>query len=205
MRWTWAATVTALLVVGLQGGTSAAALGSSTITGFGANVKAWNSTHAEDHRGNVVPGCCFDPMPVPGLRYGDRYYAVKPMSGVVMSYEMHLTPMPVSQARATAMKELPSDARPVSFTVHGKSCAILIASSPRLEATLAQNNALVSSVRKINSILGEAVSASRLKTQLGEVVIEFSSGAAGQTYNPSAVNDLLFSSLAVAGSTAQNC
>ena len=179
--------------------------GSGSIVGFGATVKTWDATHTEDHRGNVVPGCCFDPMTVPGLRYGDRYYLVQPMSGVVISYEMHLKPAPVAQAKAIAMKELPSDAQPVSFTVHGRSCAILVASSQRLGAALVQDKSLVSGVKKADSLFGERVSAASLRSQLGEVVIEFSSGAADNTYNASAVNDLLFSSLAVAGSTAQNC
>jgi len=197
--------VLGIAVVALFSVSCIASGGSPSIVGFGATVKTWDATHVADHRGNIVPGCCFDPMTVPGLRYGDRYYLVQPMSGVVISYEMHLKPASAAQAKTTAMKELPDDAHPVSFTVHGRSCAILVVSSQRLGAALVQDKSLVRGVKKADSLFGERVSAASLRSQLGEAVIEFSSGAADNTYNPSAVNDLLFSSLAVAGSTAQNC
>ena len=68
-----------------------------------------------------------------------------------------------------------------SFTPHGGRCAILLAYSPSLQKELGHGKAG------------------------GGVVVEFSSGAAEVSYNPRAVNDLLFSSLIIAGPTAQNC
>lgn len=162
-----------------------AVLRGGQITGFGATVAAWNAHHSEDHRGNLVPGCCYDPIPdIPGLRYADRYYAVQPIGKYVISYEMRPGDgkgIPISAARQAAMAELPADTRMRSFIPHGGSCAILIAYSPSLQKQLGHGKAG------------------------GGVVVEFSSGAAEDSYNPRAVNDLLFSSLIIAGSTAQNC
>ena len=207
MQWVAvAATVTVLVGVYLLGAaTKAPALALGKTTGFGATVKAWEATHIADHRGNLAPGCCFDPMPVPGLLYGDRYYAVQPMDGLVISYEMHLKPTTVSRARAMAMHELPPDARVKSFTAHGNSCAILIASSASLGAALERDSAYLHDVKRTNAFLGTQLSPTELKAQVREVVVEFSSGASGTTYKSSAVSDLLFSSLAVVGSRAQNC
>jgi hypothetical protein len=196
-----AALLTGVFVAGLSSGADSG----SPVNGFGATVKEWDATHVEDRRGNLVRGCCFDPMPVPGLVYGDHYYAVQPIDGIELSYEMHLKPVPATQAKVTAMHELPRDARVVSFTVHGNSCAILIASSAMLAKTLGADGKFVRDITATNKILGARVKPSVLRRQLGEVVIEFSSGAAGNTYDATAVNDLLLSSLAVAGSTAQNC
>lgn len=167
-------------------GAAVASTSSGQITGFGATVKAWNAHHQADHRGNLVPGCCYDPIPSAGtgLLYADRYYAVMPIGGHVISYEMRPGDgkgIPVSQAKQAAMNELPADAHLKSFTVHGGSCAILIAYSAALQHQLGHGKAG------------------------GGVVVEFSSGAAEDSYNARSVNDLLFSSLMIAGSTAQNC
>jgi hypothetical protein len=185
-------------------------LDSNGITGFGATVKVWNATHVEDHRGNVVPGCCYDPTTVPGLVYGDRYYAVtKPTDGLILSYSMHLpSRTPVSHARTIAMGELPSDARVVSFTVHGKSCAILIASSAKLQAVLARHGDLIATEQETDKVFGTPESVSKLRAELGEIVIELSSDIAAtsySSYDPTAVDDLLFTSAIQAGPTAQNC
>lgn len=181
----------------------------SQITGFGATVKAWDYAHVEDHRGNLVAGCCFDPMKVPGLVYGDRYYLVQPIGGRVTSYEMHLDPTSTKLAKAIALRELPPDRRVVSFTVHGRidspgSCAIMIVSSARLRAALQRVN-YAKSERNINKFLGTPESEATTRAHLGEAVIELSSGANGNSYNPAAVDDLLVSSAADAGRTAQNC
>jgi hypothetical protein len=84
-------------------------------------------------------------------------------------------------AKRVAMRELPADARLKSFTVHGSNCAILIAYSATLQKQLGGGKAG------------------------GGVLVEFSSGPASDRYSASSVNDLLFSSMMIAGSTAQNC
>lgn len=134
-----------------------------------------------DRRGNLIPGCCYDPIPShPGVRYASRYFAVQPIGGHVISYYEWLGDgTPVRAARAAALREMPSDTRVRSFTVHGKSCAILIVESRQLAAALGRGG--------------------------GKVVVEFGSGADGSSYNPASVNSLLFSSGIIAGSTAQNC
>lgn len=178
-----ACAITALAL--LVAGAAAAARSGGQITGFGATVKVWNAHHQMDHRGNLVPGCCYDPIPtIPGLKYADRYYAVQPIGRYVISYEMRPGDgkgIAVSAAKRAAMAELPADARMRSFTEHGSNCAILIAYSATLQKQLGHGKAS------------------------GGVVIEFSSGAAEASYNARSVNDLLFSSLTIAGSTAQNC
>ena len=212
MRWAVAAAVTTSFVFGLPSLASALARTSDTtgITGFGATLKVWNATHVEDHRGNVAPGCCFDPTPVPGMINGDRYYAVlRPTDGLVLSYSMHLpSTTPVSRARTIAMRELPHDARVHSFTVHGNSCAILIASSAKLRAVLQRHADLIATAQQTDKVFGTPESASKLKVELGEVVVELSSDTAAtsySSYDPAAVDDLLLTSAVQAGPTAQNC
>jgi hypothetical protein len=153
------------------------------ITGFGATVKAWNAHHQMDRRGNLVPGCCYDPIPSQGGPL-DRYYTVQPIGGHVISYEMRPgngKGIAVSAAKQAALQELPPDARIRSFTVHGRSCAILIAYSGALQRQLGHGKAG------------------------GGVVVEFSSGAAEMSYSARSVNDLLLTSMMIAGPTAQNC
>jgi hypothetical protein len=211
MRWALAG-LTASFAFGLASAATAhtRTLDSTGITGFGATVKVWNATHVEDHRRNVVPGCCFDPTPVPGLVYGDRYYAVlQPTDGLILSYSMHLpSRTPVGRARTIAMRELPTDARVQSFTVHGKSCAILIASSAKLRAVLKRHGDLIVTAQETDKVFGTPESVSKLTTELGEVVIELSSDTAAtsySSYDPTAVDDLLLTSAVQAGPTAQNC
>jgi hypothetical protein len=64
---------------------------------------------------------------------------------------------------------------------------------------------VVTDAEKLESDFGEHIRAAQLRAQLAEAVIEFSTGTSEMTYKPSAVNDLLFSSLAVARATAQTC
>jgi len=152
-----------------------------SVTGFGATVRAWNATHTMDRRGNLVPGCCYDPVANrPGLLYADRYYAVQPIGGHVISYYEWLgNGTSAKAAKAAALQQLPADARIKSFTAHGNTCAILIVNS-----------------RKLGNLLGRGGA---------EVVVEFGSGADESHYNPKSVNNLLFSSGLIAGATAQNC
>ena len=211
MRWALAA-VTASFAFGLASAANAytRTTDSTGITGFGATVKVWNATHVDDHRGNVVAGCCFDPTPVPGLIYGDRYNAVlQPTDGLILSYSMHLpSRTPVSRARTIAMHELPNDARVQSFTVHGKTCAILIASSSKLQAVLERHRDLMTTAQETDRVFGTPESASKLNAELGEVVVELPSDTAAtsySSYDPTAVDDLLLTSAVQAGPTAQNC
>lgn len=182
---------------------------SDPITRFGATVHAWNATHTMDRRVNVIAGCCYDPIPTrsrPGVTFADRYYVVQPIGGYVISYFEWLgNGTTATAAKAAALRELPSDARVVSFTVHGNTCAILIASSAQLLNALASVPDLRNVEAEANKLFGVHESPSVLREHLGQVVVEFGSGADESHYNPKSVNNLLFSSGTIAGSTAQNC
>jgi hypothetical protein len=171
-----------VLVVATAAAAGAAVRGRTQITGFGATVAVWNKHHREDRRGNLVPGCCYDPIPAhDGLQFADRYFAVQPIGGHVISYEIWTgNATTAAAAKRVALREMPVDARVRSFTVHRRSCAILILRSERLGAALhgAGGN---------------------------EVIVEFSSGKSSSSYDPRSVNDLLFSSGIIAGPAAQNC
>lgn len=177
-----ASCATAAIALAIAGSAVAGAR-ATQITGFGAAVAVWNAHHKADHRGNLIPGCCYDPIPAhSGLVYADRYFSVNPIAGHVISYEIWTGDgTSAAAAKRVAMRELPPDARLESFTVHGSSCAILIAYSPILQKQLGHGKAG------------------------GGVVVEFSSGPAGMSFNARSVNDLLFSSVMIAGSTQQNC
>jgi len=106
---------------------------------------------------------------------------VQPIGGHVISYEIWTgNGTSTAAAKQVALREVPSDARVRSFTVHGSSCAILILKSKRLAVALH----------------GEGG---------GDMIVEFSSGKDSSSYKPRSVNDLLFSSGLIAGPTAQSC
>lgn len=108
------------------------------LTDYGATVAVWDAHHVEDRR--YALGAAYDPDPslaVPNdPQHDDRYYAVDPLYGRVLVYEMRVPGEPVSMAQVDALRELPPDARRLWFATKG-SCAQLAMQSRTLATVMA--------------------------------------------------------------------
>ena len=149
-----------------------------TLTGIGATNAEWEANHDPDP--NFAPGSAYDPDPslVPtggDPTFSSRYYSVTRIGGRIESYEMRFAPgTSISEAKGDTLAEFPNDAKvdwfqAVPATKLAGACAQMQVSS----ATLA--NAV--------NALGKGLAG----------LVEFSSGAAANTYNPEAVSSAILS------------
>lgn len=135
----------------------------SPLTGFGATVADWDAHHEADSR--FVPGSAYDPDSSLARggdeRYTSRYYAVGDGERVT-NYEMRFAPgTGVQQAKRSILaSEFPSDAKIVWFKQLDTCGQMLVRS------------------RKV----ARAVGGKRIAA-----LVEFSSGEAGDSYDPSDV------------------
>jgi hypothetical protein len=80
-----------------------------TITGFGATLNAWNSHHTADTK--FDPNSAYDPDPsLPSYLGQDVYVSVQWQDDRAIDYQMDILGLPIHQAIARALRELPSDA-----------------------------------------------------------------------------------------------
>jgi hypothetical protein len=168
------------LVAGFSA-TGSLASATGGITGFGATDAAWNRAHVADH--TYAPGAAYDPdpsLPKVNGRVADRYYAVMHEEGHVLGYSERFRPQPISQAKALLLREFPPDAQTVWFRAVGASCAQMLVRS---------------------RTLGRALGTKRIGDPQGAALIEFSSGAAADHYNPRSVNDAFLLLYALVGKT----
>jgi len=134
------------------------------LTGYGATTAAWNAHHVMDR--SATPGTAYDPDPSVvrsgDERYDDRYYGVD-SEEFVLDYYMRFPPSTgVEEAKQSVLtSEFPRDARIVWFR-RLDTCAQMLVGSKTL-ARAASPFALV----------------------------EFTSGLAGDTYNPQDVWDAI--------------
>jgi hypothetical protein len=133
------------------------------LTGFGATVAAWNAHHQEDTR--FSPGSAYDPDPSlgDGERFNDRYFTVSPIGGRVMSYSMRFPAQTgIEEAKHfILLSEFPTVAKIVWFK-RKDTCAQMLVRSRTL-TRVAHTDALV----------------------------EWSSGEAGDHYDPRAVSEAI--------------
>ena len=130
----------------------------SEVTGFGATTAAWNAHHVADDR--FDPGAAYDPDPSLARggdeRFDDRYSGVDHTGGTVENYEMRFPPSTgVQEATQFVLaSEFPPDAKVVWFRRLG-TCAQMFVYSKTVDPS-------------------------------GDVgaLVEFSSGEAGDNYNP---------------------
>jgi hypothetical protein len=99
----------------------------------------------------------------------------------VLQYDLRLPNVAITEAKTRVVRELPSDAHPVAFVVKS-SCAFELLRSTKLGRALAP--------------IGD---------RSGAVLVEFGSGAGGNQYDPSTVNDALFSLGATSPSNVPAC
>lgn len=96
------------------------------VVGFGAKSETWSAHHFADPRGNLVPGCCYNPDP--NLKGGvsvDRYSTVEWSNGIVIGYTMALLDgTKLNEAKAAALAEMPKDAKVSFFYVQDKSATL---------------------------------------------------------------------------------
>jgi len=141
--------------------TTAASVKRDELTGFGATVAAWNDHHREDPR--FSPGSAYDPDPSlgDGERFNDRYYAVMPEEGQVTYYSMRFPAQTgIEEAKAFVLtSEFPADAKIVWFKGKG-TCAQMLVRSKKV-----------------------------VRAGTEAALITFTSGEAGDTYNPRSVAD----------------
>ena len=151
------------------------------LTGFGATTAPWNAAHTEVP--GFAPGAVYDADPsLPRVNghVGSRYFAVQHEDGRVLQYEMAFANQPVSDVRAETLSgEFPPDAKMLWFAVKD-SCAQMLVQS---------------------ATLGKALGSKDVGDPSGTALVEFSSGALGNSYDPSRVNDAIFM---LAGYTAQS-
>lgn len=144
----------------------------SPVTGFGATVADWDAHHEADSR--FVPGSAYDPDPSLARggdqRYNARYYAVGHDGGRIFNYEMRFPPgTDIQQAKRSVLaSEFPSDAK-IAWFKRLDTCAQMLVRS-----------------RKVARALGG--------TRIAALV-EFSSGEAGDSYDPSDVWDAILIAL----------
>lgn len=153
------------------GSSSSTPARSNGVTGFGASDAVWNRTHTPDT--TFAAGAVYnaDPsLPEVNGHTGAHYTVVQHDSGHVDGYEYHFASASISAVKADVLRtQLPSDVRIVWFA-RRDTCAQMMVRSPKLAQTL-------------RALLGD---------KAGSVMIEFSSGANDDTYNPRSVNDALF-------------
>lgn len=101
------------------------------IVGFGATDAAWTAHHTEDKA--FAPGAVYDADP--SVYSGARYTAVSHSNGRVLRYTMNFAPSPVSIVKAELLKEFPSDASILWFSVRD-TCAQLEIKSAKLGGAL---------------------------------------------------------------------
>jgi hypothetical protein len=101
------------------------------ITGFGATDAAWSSRHTEDKA--FAPGAVYDADP--SVYSGARYVAVNHSNGRVLGYTMNFPPSPATAVKAEVLKEFPSDASILWFSVRD-TCAQFETKSAKLGAAL---------------------------------------------------------------------
>ncbi len=140
---------------------------SPAVTGFGATDAAWNSSHKADT--HFAPGAAYNPNPaVPG---GTEYAAVSHENGHVLDYEYRFKDKPIGAAKADVLRtQFPADVKVVWFTVK-RTCAQMMVTS---------------------ATLGKVLRAKPIGDSHGSALVEFSSGAAENSYSARAVNDALF-------------
>ena len=101
------------------------------ITGFGATDADWSAHHTEDKA--FAPGAVYDPDP--RVYSGARYVAVNHSNGRVLGYTMNFVPSPVSAVKSEVLKEFPSDASILWFSVRD-TCAQFETKSAKLGGAL---------------------------------------------------------------------
>lgn len=152
--------------------TSSTNAGATAITGFGATDTAWNSAHTEDT--DFASGAVYnaDPsLPKVNGHTGTHYAAVQHENGHVLGYEYRFLDEPIAAAKADVLRtQFPADVKVVWFA-RKATCAQMMVRS---------------------AALGLALSDPAIGDKVGSVLVEFSSGVAEDSYDPSAVNDALF-------------
>lgn len=164
-RWIWAAVVVAISLAaagcGSSGGTATHARPSSDqLTGFAASSKAWDAHHREDK--TLAPGAAYDPetslirSAQDDQRGVDRYYGVEPQDGRVTVYSMRFPPgTDIGRAQRSLLRtEFPSDAR-IAWAKRRTTCSQMYVQS-----------------------------AAVARATGGGAIVEFSSGRAGDRYDP---------------------
>jgi hypothetical protein len=150
----------------------AATTRASSVTGFGATDAAWNSAHTAVS--GFAPGSVYDAdpsLPKVNGHEGTHYVGVIHENGRVVSYDYMFTNRPIAMARSDVLRtQFPHDAKVAWFAVKS-TCAQMMVTS----ATLAK-----------------ALSSKAIGDKDGSAFVEFSSGAAENSYNPKAVNDATF-------------
>lgn len=111
--------------------TSSPSSAAEDITGFGATDAVWSAHHTEDKA--FAPGAVYDSDP--SVYSGARYVAVNHSNGKVLGYTMNFAPSPVSVVKAAVLKEFPSDASILWFSVRD-TCAQFETKSAKLGAVL---------------------------------------------------------------------
>jgi hypothetical protein len=144
----------------------------SSVTGFGATDAAWNGAHTEDH--DFAPGAVYDAdpsLPQVNGHEGAHYVGVIHGSGHVISYDYMFNNRSIANARSDVLRtQFPADAKVAWFAVRG-TCAQMMVTSATLAKTL------------VSKAIGDTD---------GSAFVEFSSGAAEDSYDPTAVNDATF-------------
>jgi hypothetical protein len=147
---------------------SSAAVGATGLTGFGATQSEWDGAHSADP--NFESGSSYDQDPSlardDDLQHDDRYYAA---SGTTNYSERFALGTPIATARAAALTELPPDAVSVWFAVKD-SCAQEVLQSAKLAAA-------------IGSSTGD---------DTGRVLVEYSSGSAGDHYDAADISEAIY-------------
>lgn len=158
MRMTLALTFVALAGCGGSEPSATTQTPQDRITGFGATSAVWNETHEEDSR--FAPGYVYDRDPALGRgngRYDSRYYGVARDKGRVISYNIRFPPG-TSIARARRLVRAEFPADATVKFAKRKRCSLMWVSSKTLK-----------------------------RYKLGTATVGFSSGEAGDSYDPSDV------------------
>ena len=104
---------------------------SNEIFGFGATLSVWKAHHIADESGNFIPWCCY--IPDPRLKsWGTtfRYSDVVVTNGIVTDYSLNLPEnTTLNDAKATALAELPKDAKVAFFYSQNESATLEVASA----------------------------------------------------------------------------
>jgi hypothetical protein len=104
------------------------------LTGFGATMSAWNSTHVADGHSNIGANYGPDPaLPKDDGHTADKYWGVRPSDGLVSTYYVTFLPTSLEGAKAIMAREFPSDTS-VLWTARGDTCVQIEYASPTLHA-----------------------------------------------------------------------